>query len=72
MMTCKEKALEWGVSIRTVNNLCKQGKIPGAVKIKSSWQIPDNAKKPDDGRVSSGKYKKQQELLYGSSCYEIR
>lgn len=61
MMTCKEKALEWGVSIRTVNNLCKQGKILGAIKTKSNWQIPDDAKKPEDGRVSSGKYKKQQE-----------
>lgn len=62
MMTCKEKALEWGLSPRTVNNLCKQGKIPGVSKIKSVWQIPDDAKKPEDGRVSSGKYKKQNEI----------
>ena len=56
MMTCKEKALEWGLSIRSINNFCKQGKIPGATKVKGSWQIPDDAKKPEDGRVSSGKY----------------
>ena len=61
MMTCKEKALEWGISTRTVNNLCKQGKIPGAVKVNASWQIPDNAQKPEDGRVTSGKYKKPKE-----------
>ena len=56
MMTCKEKALEWGLSIRTINNFCKQGKIPGAIKVNSRWQIPDDAKKPDDGRITSGKY----------------
>lgn len=56
MMTCKEKALEWGLSIRTINNFCKQGKIPGAIKVNSRWQIPDDAQKPDDGRITSGKY----------------
>ena len=56
MMTCKEKALEWGLSIRTINNFCKQGKLPGAIKLKGSWQIPDDAKKPEDGRISSSKY----------------
>ena len=56
MKTCKEKALEWGLSTRAVNNLCKLGKIPGIAKVKGRWQIPSDAKKPQDGRVSSGKY----------------
>lgn len=56
MMTCKEKAVEWGLSIRTINNLCKQGKIAGAEKINGIWQIPDDAEKPTDGRIISGKY----------------
>lgn len=56
MKLCKEKALEWKVSVRTINNLCKQGKIPGAIKVNNVWQIPDDAKKPIDGRVVSGKY----------------
>ena len=56
MMTCKEKALEWGLSTRSVNNLCKQGRIPGAIKVGKSWQIPDDARKPTDARVTSGKY----------------
>ena len=42
MMTCKEKAIEWGVSIRTVNNLCKKGKIPGVEKRGTAWYIPDD------------------------------
>ena len=61
MMTCKEKALEWGLSIRTVNNFCKQGKLPGAIKLKGSWQIPDDATKPEDGRISSNKYRSSNE-----------
>lgn len=56
MKTCKEKALEWGLSIRTINHFCKQGKISGAVKVNGRWQIPDDAKKPNDGRITSGKY----------------
>ena len=32
MRDCKEKAVEWGVFERSVNDMCKKGKIPGAVK----------------------------------------
>lgn len=56
MKTCRQAAAEWNVSERTVNNLCKTGKISGAVKIGKAWQIPDNAQKPADGRISSGRY----------------
>ena len=56
MKTCKQKALEWGISERTVNDLCKKGRIPGAVKNGRRWQIPDEAIKPEDGRISSGRY----------------
>lgn len=59
MKTCKEIALEWGVSYRSVNDMCSKGKIPGAIKVKKSWQIPDDAQKPVDGRISSGKYIKK-------------
>lgn len=59
MKTCKEKAIEWGISYRSVNDMCKRGKIPGAIKVKGVWQIPDDARKPIDGRISSGKYCKK-------------
>ncbi len=58
MLTCREKANEWGISVRTVNQLCQSGKIPGAQKAGKSWIIPDDATRPADGRVSSGKYVK--------------
>ena len=40
MKTCKEKALEWNVSPRSVNDMCKKGRIQGAIKEKGSWLIP--------------------------------
>lgn len=75
MMTCREKAEEWGVSVRAVNQFCKSGKIPGAIKDGKSWAIPDDAARPADGRVSSGKYikddstKKKKPLPVGISDY---
>lgn len=63
MKTCKEMASVWNVTERTVTTFCKTGKIPGARKVGKSWQIPDDAEKPVDGRISSGKYvKKSAEL----------
>lgn len=63
MKTCKEMASVWNVSERTVTYLCKNGKIPGAIKAGKSWQIPDDSEKPADGRISSGKYIKNTEAL---------
>ena len=59
MKDCKQIAAEWGLSERTVSALCKSGKINGVRKAGRFWQIPDDAKKPSDGRVSSGKYVKK-------------
>ncbi len=59
MKTCKEMAEKWNVTERTVTTFCKSGKIPGAVKNGRSWQIPDEAEKPADGRILSGKYRKK-------------
>lgn len=59
MKTCREMAEMWNVTERTVTAFCKSGKISGAVKKGKSWQIPDHAERPVDGRVSSGKYIKK-------------
>lgn len=60
MKTCKQMADIWGISTRAVNELCKNGKIPGAKKVGKEWKIPDNAVRPPDGRISSGKYAKKK------------
>lgn len=59
MKNCRQIALEWGISERTINDWCRCGKISGAVKKGRTWQIPDDAEKPADGRISSGRYMKK-------------
>lgn len=63
MKTCKEMAEIWKVTERTVTSMCKAGKIPGAIKNGRNSQIPDDARKPVDGRISSGKYVKEKQKL---------
>ena len=62
MKSSKQIAEEWGLSKITINDLCNKGKIPGAVKEGRKWLIPDDAARPVDGRVSSGKYKKKKSV----------
>ncbi len=59
METSKETANRWKVAERTVTYLCNAGKVPGAKKIGKRWQIPEDANKPVDQRVTSGKYVKE-------------
>lgn len=49
------------ISIRRIQVLCTEGRIPGAMKIGSYWAIPADAEKRDDQRVKSGKYIKTKE-----------
>lgn len=52
-MSVKQAAEKWKISDRRVRVLCSEGKIPGVVREGRSWQIPENAKKPEDGRYRS-------------------
>ena len=42
-LTVKESAKKWGLSIRAVQQLCEQGRIPGIQKFGKSWAIPAEA-----------------------------
>lgn len=42
-----EMAKKWGLSERTVRNYCSSGKIPDAFLTGKTWNIPENAKRPD-------------------------
>lgn len=55
-MIPKEAAEKWGISVRRVQLLCTQGKIAGAERHGRMWLIPENAEKPYDARVKSGRY----------------
>lgn len=52
-MTVKQAAEKWGISDRRVRVLCSEGKIPGVTQEGRSWKIPEDAKKPEDGRYKS-------------------
>ena len=55
--TVSEVALEWGLKPRTIQIMCAEDKVKGAVKFGRSWAIPTEAKRPVDGREASGLYK---------------
>lgn len=49
----EEIASKWGVTVRCVQDYCRNGRIPGAVKTSGVWMIPEDAAKPM--RISGGK-----------------
>lgn len=55
-LTSDELSKLWGICPRQIRKLCAQGLIEGAIKTGTTWKIPDDAKRPKDGRVKSGKY----------------
>lgn len=42
-MTCQEAASLLGLTIRRVQQMCKNGMIPGAIKKGRSWMIPKDS-----------------------------
>lgn len=55
-LSIRQTSEKWGITKRRIQILCSQNRIPGAIKIDSSWAIPADAVKPKDKRVKSGKY----------------
>lgn len=55
-MTSVEAGEKWSLSKPRVAVLCAEGRIPGAEKKANVWLIPDDAEKPADARIKSGKY----------------
>ena len=53
----QEMAEEWGVTNRSVQQMCSSGRIPGAIKIGRTWRIPVGTSKPEDERVGSGNHR---------------
>lgn len=56
-ITAKDAAEKWNMSVRNIQNLCAAGKLDGAMKFGNAWAIPEDAEKPQDGRIISGSYK---------------
>ena len=78
MIRAKEAAARWGLTERHITGMCREGKIPGAVKQGGIWSVPKDAARPADGRVHTGAYKgrsasakKKLPLPVGISDYRI-
>jgi excisionase family DNA binding protein len=54
-ITAKQAAENWGVSMRWVQNLLKDGRIDGAAKFGRDYMIPADAQKPEDKRKNNGR-----------------
>ena len=62
-LSTKQTGECWGISARRIAILCEQDRIDGAQKAGSTWIIPEDARKPDDARVKSGKYIKPKKEI---------
>ena len=60
-LSTTQAAEKWGLSRRRIAILCEQQRIKGAQKAGSTWIIPEDAERPADARVKSGKYIKHKE-----------
>ena len=60
-LSIKQTSEKWDISVKRIQVLCSENRIPGAMKIGSYWAIPADAEKPDDQRIKSGKYIKNKE-----------
>lgn len=56
-LSVADMAKKWNLSERSVRNYCAKGRVEGAYLIGKTWQIPENAEKPE--RISQ---KKEQSL----------
>ncbi len=48
-MTTKDASDKWGITVRQVQNHCKNGRISGVQRIGTNYLIPSDAVKPKYG-----------------------
>lgn len=51
-LSVKETAALWNTSERSVRNYCAAGRVPGAFLTGKTWNIPENAEKPERSNKS--------------------
>ena len=62
-LSCSDAAKAMGITTRRIQQMCKQGKIPGALKEGRNWLIPENA-------VLPGSPEKKKPLPIGISDFK--
>ena len=56
-LTIKQAAEKWDISERRIQVLCREGRIEGVKRFGRAWEIPNDAEKPVDARVTTGEYR---------------
>ena len=54
-LSVTETAKKWNMSERSVRNYCAQGRIEGAFLTGKTWNIPEDAEKPERAKRKSSK-----------------
>ena len=70
-LSIKQTSDKWGISVRRIQVLCSEDRIPGATKIGSYWAIPADAEKPNDQRIKSGKYVKEKDPVCKKEIWDF-
>lgn len=76
-MSIDDAAKKWGLSTRSIQLMCANGRVEGAMRLSRVWMIPSDAKRPADGRTKAGKKQadgnmplpRQTPFLYMSDLY---
>ena len=56
VLSTTQASKKWGISPRRIQVLCAEGRIPGVFRVGNTWAIPEEAQKPKDARIRSGRY----------------
>lgn len=67
-LTVQQTAERWNISVRRVQDYCRQGKIPGAQRIGTNWLIPADAVRPMDGRKKAAKLEAEKDIPMPRKC----
>lgn len=59
-MTTKEAAEKWNISVRQVQNHCKNGRIKGVIRVGTTYLIPKEAVKPTYAYIYEASSESQQ------------
>lgn len=62
-LSVKEIAALWHTSERSVRNYCAAGRVPGAFLTGKTWNIPENAEKPERSNKSKPASKTLSDIL---------
>lgn len=67
-ITAEQASEKWGVSVRRIQVLCREGRIPGTEKHGNTWFIPESATKPMEKRPGVKQSKDLTVLSLFSGC----